>query len=139
MCMTTHTCKLTTLPAESRTELMIIESVGIVASPQRRKEVRRGLASLVEPTQVRPGCLSCQLYQNSIDPNEFRFESQWQTMDDFNLHACSDLYRTLLEILEMSARTPAITFYEVSATHGLELVQIAREHDVEISRRQSTT
>ena len=117
---------------------MIIESVGIVASPQRRKEIRRGLASLVEPTQVRPGCVSCQLYQNSNDPNEFRFESQWQTMDDFILHACSELYRTLLELLEMSVRTPAITFYEVSATHGLELVRMAREHNVEMSCRQST-
>ena len=118
---------------------MIIEYVGIVASPgSHHEEVRRGLASLVEPTQVTSGCISCQLYQNLSDPNELRFESQWQTTDDFILYACSDLYRTLLELLEMSVRTPTVKFYEISTTHGLELIRMVRErHGVCGSARQS--
>jgi quinol monooxygenase YgiN len=117
---------------------MIIECVSIIASPASQEDLRRGLASLVEPTQVRSGCINCQLYQNLSDPNELRFESQWRTTDEFIPYACSDLYRTLLELLEMSVRTPTVKFYEISASHGLELVRMVRErHGVSGSARQS--
>ena len=114
---------------------MILECIGIVVHPDNREDVRRGLASLIGPTKVKPGCIDCQLYQNSANANEFHLESQWRTMDDFLLHVCSHLYRTLLVLLETSVLPPTIEFHEVTQTYGLDLVRVAREQHGSVSPR----
>lgn len=114
---------------------MIIERVGIVAHPENREDLRRGLASLVGPTQVESGCIECRLYQESANMNAFRFESQWRTLDDFLLHARSDRYRTLLELVETSVTPPIIEFHQIAETHGLDLVRAARERSTRSSTR----
>jgi quinol monooxygenase YgiN len=114
---------------------MIIECIRIEVRPEICEDVRRGLTSLIGPTQVRPGCIDCRLYQNSANASEFHLESQWRTMNDFLQHACSDLYRYLLELIETSIIAPIIEFHDVSQTHGLELVRAAREQHAALSPR----
>jgi len=110
---------------------MIIESVGIVAPGNRREELRRALAALVEPTQVEPGCVACQLYQETANASAFRFESQWKTQDDLIRRMRSEVYRSLLALMELSVEPPEIAFHMVTGTQGLEFVQAVRERRAE--------
>lgn len=106
---------------------MVIESVGIVAAKGRCEELRRALSAQVGPTQVEPGCIRCQLYQETENASAFRFESHWKTRDDLISHMRSEPYRSLLSLMELSVEPPAIEFHTVTETQGLELVRVIRE------------
>ncbi len=106
---------------------MNIECVSITTCQDTREGVRKGLALLVGPTQVKAGCLDCRLYQEAANLDEFMLLTRWATKDDMNEHISSDLYRTLLELMESSIKPPRIDYYEIAEASGLELVKAARE------------
>jgi quinol monooxygenase YgiN len=108
---------------------MIIEQVSIVAPPQKREELCRALLSLLGPTDVETGCLSCQLYQSCSDEDTLRLETRWNTRDDLVRHLQSDACKKLLWYMELGARAPIIEFLTVSELKGLELIEAARDCD----------
>ena len=85
------------------------------------------MASLVGPTQVQPGCLSCGFYQNWINSDELRLEGHWANWDDLVGHLQSDIYRKFLVLMEQSFAPPVLEFYMVSEVKGLNLVHEARD------------
>lgn len=107
---------------------MIIELVGIVASPKNRTELGKALASLLEPTRAEPGCLSCLLYQNWSDANVLYIESRWATLDNLIHHICSDRYKWLLLLMELGVERPTIEFLTVSEVKGLDFIEANRQY-----------
>ena len=105
---------------------MIIESLGLVARRENRRELQAALSFLLGPTRVEEGCLSCQLYQDVSNPNSLHFQCLWKTEADLLRHLRSDIYKQLLILLELSTESPSIEFHIVSATQGLELVHATR-------------
>ncbi len=106
---------------------MNIECIAITASRETREGVRRGLALLVGPTQVKAQCLDCHLYQEAANPDEFLLITKWATKEAMNEHISSDLYKTLLRLLESSVTPPRIDYYDIAEAKGLDLVRAARE------------
>ena len=109
---------------------MIIESLGLVARGENRKELQAALSFLLGPTRVESGCVSCHLYQDVLDPNGLHFECIWKTEADFVRHLRSDIYKQLLILMELSAEKPAVQFHRISGTHGLEFVHTSREQQL---------
>ena len=107
---------------------MIIELVGIVASPKNRTGVGKALCSLLAPTQAEPGCLSCLVLQNWSDANVLYIESRWATPDDLIHHIRSDRYKWLLLLMELGVERPTIEFLTVSEVKGLEFIEAARQY-----------
>jgi quinol monooxygenase YgiN len=89
---------------------LIIESVGIVAPPENRDDLCRVLSSLLEPTRVGPGCLSCLIYHDWSDANVVYIESRWETFNDLIYHIGSERYKRLLLLMEMKIEQPSIEF-----------------------------
>ena len=108
---------------------MIIEKVAILVDPQRREDLRKAFSALLGPTCVEPGCLRCDLYQESGDPNRFCFETRWKTDKELIRHLRSEQYRNFLILLELGSEPPQIEFHEVAETKGLELVHSVRQKD----------
>jgi quinol monooxygenase YgiN len=108
---------------------MIIESLGLVARRETRKELHAALSFLLGPTRVESGCLSCHLLQDLTNPNGLRFECLWTSEDDLIRHLRSEVYRQLLILMELSAETPSVKFHKVSETQGLEYVHAARQQE----------
>jgi len=108
---------------------MIIESVSLVARPDNRRELELGLSFLLGPIRVEAGCLSCNLFEDVTDLNQFRFECLWDSADDLLRHLRSGVYRQLLILIEMSAAAPSVQFHTISVTQGLEYVEAAREQE----------
>lgn len=106
---------------------MVIEQMSISIPPGKRHEVGKAMASLVGPTQVQPGCLSCGLYQNWINSDELRFEGHWANQDDLVRHLQSDIYKKFLVLMEVSLAPPVLEFYMVHEVEGLNLVKDARD------------
>ena len=107
-------------------EEMIIEQVYILASQEQREKIASALASVVGQTQVHPGCMSCRVFQNWQDLEEFLIEVKWDSMDGLISHLRSETYTRLLLLIELSACPPTLHFYTVHEARGLDMVQRAR-------------
>jgi len=107
-------------------EEMIIEHMSISAAYGQRQQLGSALASLIGPTQVQPGCLSCRLFQNWQNKDEFLIEANWATEADLTRHLQSDTYKQLLLLMELSRTSPVLRFFVVQEVRGLDLVREAR-------------
>jgi quinol monooxygenase YgiN len=105
---------------------MIIEWVGIVASPENRADLGRAIYSLLGPTQVEPGCICCLIYQGWSDPNVLYLESRWETLEDLILHVRSETYKKLLRLMELAIEPPTIEFLTVTEVRGLDFIESVR-------------
>ena len=105
---------------------MIIEQMSISAPPGKRKQLGSALSSLIGPTQVQAGCLSCRLFQNWQDLDELLVEASWETQEDLIRHLQSDTYKHMLLMIETSRIPPVLRFSSVQDVSGLELVLRAR-------------
>ncbi len=97
-----------------------------VATTRKKSEVVRLLRSLLGPTQVETGCISCRLYQEIDDPKSVTWVEQWTTADALNRHLKSPRYRKILAALDMSDAKPDIRFDTVIETQGMRLIADAR-------------
>lgn len=109
---------------------MIIERIGIVCSPGKSEELRRGLSALVSPTTVEPGCMGCSLYTEVSNANKFYFETRWRSEAELFKHLRSEQYRHLLILIELGKEPPTVEFHDVSKTQGLELVMAIRRNAI---------
>jgi quinol monooxygenase YgiN len=105
---------------------MIIEQMTLSAPEGKIKQLRSALASIIGPTKVEPGCLSCRSFHSLQEPDEFVIEANWATAEDSIRHLQSDGYKQLLLLMELGPRPPILRFYTVQETRGLDLVQQAR-------------
>jgi quinol monooxygenase YgiN len=106
---------------------MIMERIAVLVAPERREDLRRAFSSLVEPTCVEPGCISCDFYQEAGNLNRFCLETRWSTDEELVRHLRSEQYRNLLKLLELSSEPPLVEFHDVVATKGLDLVRAVRQ------------
>ena len=106
---------------------MIIEKIAVVVDPQRREDLRRAFSSLLGPTCVEPGCISCDLYQEVGNPNRFCLETRWKSDQELIRHLRSEQYRSLLILLELGSEPPQIEFHNVVETKGLEWIHAVRQ------------
>ena len=95
----------------------------VEASSSQRREVLDILASLVNPTEVLPGCLGCQILQHAEDGNRITLVEEWRSEEDLRRHVQSESYRRILAVLEMSSREPEIRFSSIDEMRGMELIQ----------------
>lgn len=105
---------------------MIIEWVGIVASPENRTDLGRALRSLTGPTQTERGCLTCLTYQDWEDAHALYLETRWETLSDLINHLQSANYKRLLLLMELGVEPPIVEFLTVNEVMGLDLIKAAR-------------
>jgi quinol monooxygenase YgiN len=109
---------------------MIHASVRMKFVPGRFAEARDILLALVEPTQVTPGCLGCDIYQDLRERYVLLFEQWWETQADLDRYLRSDAYRRVIVAMEMAKEHPLIRFSEISHSTGLETIERARSFPV---------
>jgi quinol monooxygenase YgiN len=89
-------------------------------------DIVRVLRSLIEPTRVQTGCVSCGLYKDLHDPNVIVWVEEWNTQDDLKRHLRSPQYKKILAALDMSNSQPEMRFDTVIETKGMQLIAEAR-------------
>ena len=105
---------------------MIQASLRIVAPAGKRDEIVRTFRSLLEPTEVKHGCLGCRFYQDVADENALTYVEEWQTQEDLERHLRSDQYRKLLALIDLSTAPPELRFHTISETSGIEYLATVR-------------
>jgi quinol monooxygenase YgiN len=105
---------------------MLISTLRIVPSPKQRSEVLEILLSVLGPTEIQPGCLSCCVYEEKGPDRAVVFCAHWKTSAALREHILSDLYPSLLAACELSSQPPEVCFHHVSATQGMDLIEQLR-------------
>ena len=106
---------------------MIITTLRIVLPPEKKKESMQILRFLNEPIQVKPGCISCRIYQDVKNPNAFALVEEWESKEDLDKHIISDEYTMILALMDISSAPPEIKFNTIADFSGLETVEAARK------------
>lgn len=106
---------------------MILAIVKLRPRTDRRHEVRAILETVTGPTQAEPGCLGCVVLEERGEEESVLLVEKWQTGDDLNRHLRSPLYSRILEAMELCREPPDVTFHEISATSGMEVIRALRE------------
>ncbi len=105
---------------------MITATIRITPSENPDSEIVRVLRSLIEPTRVETGCISCGLYQDLHDPSIITWVEDWNTQDDLERHIRSPQYKKILAAFDMSISQPDMRFNTVVETKGMQLIAEAR-------------
>ena len=105
---------------------MVITSVRINAPLGKRDEIVKTLGSLLGPTRVLPGCLSCNIYQDLENPNMLTLIEEWESRASLDRHVRSDEFRRILAAIDLASEPPEIRFCSVASTSGIELIEEIR-------------
>jgi quinol monooxygenase YgiN len=105
---------------------MIVSKLRLFPSPEQRHQVLELLRSVQGPTQVKPGCLAVQIYEEDGCDGAILYTEEWDSEPEFSNHVRSELYRRVLATIDISKSAPELCFYRVSTAQGLELVDQLR-------------
>ena len=106
---------------------MIITILKLKLPLTSKKEAIEIFKSLRESLSSKQGCAGCGAYESVEDPNELFYIEQWSTRNALDRHIQSDLYRRILNVMDLASETPAISFHETVQVGGLEFIQDLRE------------
>ena len=95
--------------------------------PDRTTELIRALRIQMGRTRVQPGCIHCQINQDTEEPNTILYQEQWQSWSDIEHHIRSDRFSWILELMELSCNTPDLQFCDIHETRGMEYVKQIRQ------------
>ncbi len=108
---------------------MIIVTLRIKVPGNRRKDFLDSVRSMLGPTKVQPGCISCDFYQDLNDPDALLYVEEWQSRQNLEHHVKSDLYRIILSVMDLSDGPPEFKLSTISQTEELEAIEAMRSGD----------
>jgi quinol monooxygenase YgiN len=105
---------------------MIIGTLRIPLSPDRRAEVIQILQSIQGPVSAQPGCVGCHIYEEEDPEPAVLLVERWESEATLEEHIRSEAYRRILGAIERSGSPPQVCFDFVSASEGMELIERLR-------------
>ena len=105
---------------------MIVGTLRIPLSAERRADVLEVLRSVEGPTLAQPGCAGFHIYEEQSRETALVLVERWDSEATFEAHIRSDAYRRILGALELSGGPPDVRFERVSGSEGMELIERLR-------------
>lgn len=105
---------------------MIVITLRVLFSPENRRDGLGILRAVIGPIQGEPGFIRFNLYQDVDDENAVTFEEVWNSQADLDRRICSELYRHMLAVMDLSLEPPEIDFQTVSSGSGMEKIKLLR-------------
>ena len=105
---------------------MITVKLRIKVSHKRRKDFIDSARLILGPTRIKPGCMSCRLYQDLDEPDAVFLLEEWKSREELDRHFDSEQCRIILSLMEAADRFPEIKISTVSKMEGLEAIEAAR-------------
>ena len=101
----------------------------VFASKKQQEEALKILRLLTGPTQVQPGCLVCEVFQQESTQKPLRvcLLEKWETQERLEQHIRSEQFRKVLAVMDLACEPPEIEFDTVSESGGMEIIQALRE------------
>ena len=84
------------------------------------------LRSVQGPTGIKAGCRCSRIYEEDGQDKAILYMECWDSEDEFERHIRSDMYRRVLEAMELSRMPPELKFHRITESRGIELVGALR-------------
>lgn len=104
---------------------MVVFTMRVVTAPARRDALMTLLEALLEPTRVEPGCLDCRLYADNDDAAALTLVEEWSSQQALDRHLRSDVRKSLVATMELSAVAPVVRFDTIMRREGMEAIEQA--------------
>jgi quinol monooxygenase YgiN len=102
---------------------MIIVTLQLKTTPEKRWDVLKTIHALIGPTSVQSGCLHCAFYSDTRNDDEMILLEKWETYKDLERHIRTDEFRKIIATMEAVSLPPEINVYETDAIKGMDLVE----------------
>lgn len=94
--------------------------------PENQDKAVEIINFVLERIRVESGCTSCHFYQDTSNKGVFLLLQEWESRADLERHICSEEYRHILSLIDLSSETPEIMFNTISLVEGIEAIETAR-------------
>lgn len=105
---------------------MELTTLRIFPSHEQRRHVLSLLRSIQGHTSVKLGCRYCRICEEDGPDEAILHMECWDCEEEFERHIRSDMYRRVLEAMELSRIPPELKFHRITESRGLELVGTLR-------------
>jgi quinol monooxygenase YgiN len=105
---------------------VVVATLRVIVPRSKRQEILQALRAVLATTEVQSECERCHLYRDAQDDRAFLLVQEWTTQSALDRYLRSDLYRTILAVLETASEPPEIRFDTLAQRAGVEVVEIAR-------------
>lgn len=99
---------------------MILTFIKMNVRPEKRKELRQTIRSIVQEVRKENGCVDSTFYQNSENENDFFLFEEWENRQVLDDHLRSARFTVLIGARSLLSRPPEIMIHSVSHSSGLE-------------------
>jgi quinol monooxygenase YgiN len=106
---------------------VIVATLRVVVPRSKRQEILGALRSVLAAAEVQAECAGCRLYRDAQNDRAFLLVQEWGSQSALDRHLRSDLYRTLLAVVETAREPPEIHFDTVAQRGGVEVIAFARQ------------
>ena len=98
---------------------MILTHIKMNVRPEKRKELRQTIRSIVDEVRKENGCVDSTFYQNSENENDFFLVEEWETRQALNDHLRSARFTVLMGARSLLSRPQEIMIHSVSESEEL--------------------
>lgn len=104
---------------------MVRLTVVLVASSRRANNLVEAFRTLMLRTRLEQGCIDCSVW---ADPDStVHYFEEWETESDIRRRVRSDLFTSLLAVVEGAQKPPQVRFDFLTTTRGLDYVAEIRQ------------
>lgn len=105
---------------------MVQALLRLMVIPENQDKAVEIINFVLERIRVESGCTSCHFYQDTSNKGVFLLLQEWESRADLERHICSEEYRHILSLIDLSSETPEIMFNTISLVEGIEAIETAR-------------
>jgi quinol monooxygenase YgiN len=105
---------------------VIVFSMQIVATDDKRTAILRLLGSLLGPTRVAAGCTQARLYTDLDRRKTVYLVEEWESREQFERNLDSIKLNTIVAAIELSTHAPLVRLDSVEREEGVDTLALHR-------------
>ena len=86
----------------------------------------QALAAVMFQARLDRGCVDCQIYAETGNPQSLCYTEEWATVQDLESQLRSQRFGMLLDIMETTPVAPSLEVRTISEQRGLDYVRAVR-------------
>jgi quinol monooxygenase YgiN len=105
---------------------LIVFSMQIIASDEKRTALLRTLGSMLGPTRVAPGCLDARLYADLDKRKTLLLVEDWESREQFDRNLDMAKLNAIVAAIELSSDAPVVRIDTVEREEGVDALALHR-------------
>ena len=105
---------------------MVVATIRIQTTPEKRKELLQTFRSLSDPIQSENGCRSCRVYREVGNDEAVILVEEWDSKSDWESHIQTDEFAVIVGAMSLLQQSESVEFQLLDRLEGSESVDAIR-------------